>query len=97
MRIVSPDILPKFWKKHSDAETPLKVWLADTRKAQWKEPRDIERQYSNVRIIGTNRAVFNMKGNKYRLVVVIKYRKGLVDIRFVGTHAEYDRIDPREV
>ena len=97
MRIVSPDILPKFWEKHSDAETPLKVWLADTRKAQWKEPRDIERQCSNVRIIGANRAVFNMKGNKYRLVVVIKYSKGLVDIRFVGTHAEYDRIDPREV
>ncbi|MCL5126430.1 MAG: type II toxin-antitoxin system HigB family toxin [Deltaproteobacteria bacterium] len=97
MRIVSPDILPKFWQKHTDAETPLKVWLADTRKAQWKEPRDVEKQFSNVRIIGANRAVFNVKGNNYRLVVVIQYKKGLVDIRFVGTHAEYDRIDPREV
>ncbi|MHB8204769.1 MAG: type II toxin-antitoxin system HigB family toxin [Desulfomonilaceae bacterium] len=75
----------------------MKVWLTDTRKAQWKEPRDIEKQFSNVRIIGANRAVFNVKGNNYRLVVVIQYRKGLVDIRFVGTHAEYDRVDPREV
>ncbi len=97
MRIVTPDILPKFWQKHADAETPLKIWLADTRKAQWKEPRDIEKQFSNVRIIGANRAVFNVKGNNYRLVLVIQYKKGLVDIRFIGTHAEYDRIDPREV
>ena len=97
MRVVSPDILPKFWQKHTDAETPLKVWLTDTKKAQWREPSDIEKQFSNVRIIGGNRAVFNVKGNNYRLVVVIQYKKGLVDIRFVGTHAEYDRIDPREV
>ncbi len=90
MRIVSPDILPKFWQRHTDAETPLKVWLADTRKAQWKEPRDIERRFRNVRIIGGNRAVFNVKGANYRLVVVIQYSKGLVDIRFVGTHDEYD-------
>lgn len=97
MRIVTPDILPKFWKRHADAEIPLRVWLQDAIKAQWNEPSDLESQFSNVRIIGANRAVFNIKGNKYRLVIVIKYTKGLIDIRFVGTHAEYNRIDPRKV
>ena len=97
MRIVTPDILPKFWKKHSDAELPLKIWLADARKSYWKEPGDIEKQFSNARIIGADRAVFNIKGNRSRLIVVVKYSKGLVDIRFIGTHAEYDRIDPRHL
>lgn len=97
MRIMTPHILPKFWEKHSDAEIPLRIWLQKALKAKWAEPKDIESEFSNVRTIGANRAVFKIRGNRYRLVIVIKYSKELVDIRFIGTHAEYDRIDPRNV
>lgn len=78
---------------HRDAEQPLRAWFAEAKKAGWKQPADILRQYSNSRVLGKNRAVFNIKGNDYRLVVVVRYDKGSVFIPFVGTHAEYDKID----
>jgi mRNA interferase HigB len=93
MRIFSRSTLRAFWEKHADAEQPLLAWYAEAKKAGWREPADILSQYSNVRIIGNNRAVFNIKGNDYRLIVAIRYDRGMVFIRFVGTHAEYDRID----
>ena len=78
---------------HRDAEQPLRAWFAEAKKADWKQPADILRQYSNSRVLGKNRAVFNIKGNDYRLVVIVRYDKGSVFVRFVGTHAEYDKID----
>jgi mRNA interferase HigB len=93
MRIFSRGTLRDFWDRHADAEQQLRAWLAETKKADWNVPEDILSQYSNARIIG-NRAIFNIKGNDYRLVVAVRYDKGLVFVRFVGTHAEYDRIDP---
>jgi mRNA interferase HigB len=94
MRIFSRSTLREFWSNHADAEQPLRAWLAETKKCDWKEPGDVLRQYSNARIIGNSRAVFNIKGNDYRLIVAIRYDKGLVFIRFVGSHAEYDKVDP---
>ncbi len=78
---------------HRDAEQPLRAWFAEAKKADWKQPADILCHYSNSRVLGKNRAVFNIKGNDYRMVVIVRYDKGSVFVRFVGTHAEYDKID----
>jgi mRNA interferase HigB len=93
MRVISRKALREFWEKHADAEQPLRAWFAEAKKADWEEPIDITNQYANARTIGNNRAIFNIKGNDYRLIVAIRYDRGLVFIRFVGTHAEYDEID----
>jgi len=93
MRIFSRSTLREFWDTHADAKQPLLAWFGEAKKADWKKPADILNQYSNARIIGKDRAVFDIKGNDYRLVVSIRYDKGLVFIRFVGTHAEYDKIE----
>jgi mRNA interferase HigB len=93
MRIFSRRTLRAFWEMHRDAEQPLRAWFAEAKKADWKQPADILRNYSNSRVLGKNRAVFNIKGNDYRLVVIVRYDKGSIFVRFVGTHAEYDKID----
>jgi mRNA interferase HigB len=93
MRIISRRTLREFWKEHADSEQPLRAWFAEAKKAEWEQPTDIIRSYGTARTIGNNRAVFKIKGNAYRLVVAIKYDNGLIFIRFVGTHAEYDEID----
>ena len=71
----------------------LRAWYADTKQAKWPSPAAIKRVYRNASIVANNRVVFNIKGNDYRLVVAINYDYGIVYIRFVGTHAEYDKID----
>ena len=93
MRIISRKALREFWKIHPDAEQSLLAWYADTKKADWKSPVDIKNIYRNASIVANNRVVFNIKGNKYRLVVAIRYEYGLIYIRFVGTHQEYNKID----
>jgi len=93
MRIISRKRLRKFWERHSDARQALQAWYADVKQADWQTPADIKRVYRNASIVANNRAIFNIKGNKYRLVVVVQYRYGIVYIRFVGTHQEYDKID----
>ncbi len=93
MRIISKKTLKKFWEKHQDAEQALMAWHARTKKADWKSPADVKRDYRNASIIADNRAVFNIKGNRYRLVAAINYAYRVVYARFVGTHEEYDAID----
>lgn len=93
MRIVSRKKLREFWEYHSDAQQPLQAWHDDTKRASWKSPADIKAVYRTASFIGKNRVVFNLKGNAYRLVVAIQYDHGIVFIRFIGTHREYDRID----
>lgn len=93
MRIVSRRILREFWEKHPDAALPLQTWFHDVERANWSEPADIKTVYRNASFIANNRIVFNIKGNHYRLVVVVVYQHGMVYIRFVGTHEEYNRID----
>ena len=86
-----------FWEKYKDAEQPLKTWYNDTMKASWKNSQDIKMDYSSASIIDNNRVVFNISGNKYRLVVVIKYKLQIIYIRFIGTHKEYDKLNVKEV
>jgi mRNA interferase HigB len=93
MRIISRKKLKEFWERHPEVRQPLQAWYDDTKRANWKNPSDIKIVYRNASFIGNDRIVFNLKGNSYRLVVVVRYEYGIVFIRFVGTHREYDRID----
>jgi len=95
MRIVSRATLKEFWEQpiYSDSEQPLKAWHEETKKADWNSPQDIKNQYRNASFVGNNRVVFNIHGNKYRLVVAINYAFSICYIRFVGTHQNYDKID----
>src|SRR5690625_4154835 len=83
----------EFWNNHSDSEDALKAWFSEAENSQWESPSDITNKYPHASILTDNRVVFNIKGNNYRLVVKINYDYGQVFIRFVGTHAEYDKID----
>jgi mRNA interferase HigB len=93
MRIISRRTLREFWNQHPEAEQSLRAWYHDARVADWRSPSDIKRAYANASILGDNRVVFNIKGNRYRLVAAINYDYQICYIRFVGTHQEYDRID----
>ena len=93
MHVISIKVLRDFWARHPDVEAMLKTWYHEAQAAQWETPQDILDRYTSADILPGNRVVFNIKGNHYRLVVKIHYNTGRVYIRFVGTHAEYDRID----
>ncbi|MCA3238365.1 MAG: type II toxin-antitoxin system HigB family toxin [Curvibacter sp.] len=93
MRVVALSTLRTFWQAHPDAETPLRSWYALAGRASWKTPADIKAAYGNASFTRNNRVVFNIKGNDYRLVVAVRYDKGLMYVRFVGTHRQYDKID----
>lgn len=94
MRIVARSTLRMFWQRHPQAEMPLRAWFALARQATWTGPADVKRNFgANVDFRPRNRLIFDIAGNKYRLVVVALYRSGMLYVRFVGTHAEYDRID----
>lgn len=93
MRIIARRTLREFWRLHSDAEQPLRAWFYEVTHARWKTPRDIKAHYRSADILPGNRAIFNIKGNKYRLIIKIHYNTSIVFVRYVGTHADYDRID----
>ena len=97
MRIISRKILREYWEKHPDAQQAIQSWYADVKRANWASPSEIKRIYRNASIIANNRVVFNIKGNTYRIVVAIQYEFEIVYIRFVGTHAEYDKIDAASI
>jgi mRNA interferase HigB len=97
MRIISRNTLKGFWDLHPDARQPLQAWYSDIKHAVWKSPADIKDVYRNASFVQNNRVVFNIKGNRYRLVAAIQYEYGIVYIRFVGTHQEYERIDASTV
>ena len=93
MRVFARKTLREFWTNHSDSEDSLKSWFSEAGNSQWESPADIKDKYPHASILAGNRVVFNIKGNNYRLVVKINYDYGQVFIRFVGTHAEYDKTD----
>ncbi len=97
MRIIAFKTLREFWDKHPDAEQWLRSWYHDAKHANWKTPNDIKQVYATASIIAENRVAFNVKGNQYRLVVAIHYASGIVFVRFVGTHQEYDKVDARTI
>ena len=95
MRVISRRTIKEFWEKKqfANAEEPLRAWYAEARSAAWTSWLDIRDKYSNASILKGGRVVFNILGNKYRLVTKVEYRLGLIFIKFIGTHREYDRID----
>lgn len=93
MRVIAKRTLRDFWEKHADSEQQLKAWYHEAEQANWKSPNDIKKGYPSASILEDNRMVFNIKGNNYRLIVRINYNYGIVWIRFIGTHAEYDKVD----
>jgi mRNA interferase HigB len=97
MRIISRKKLKEFWENHPEVRQPLQAWYDDTKRTNWKNPSDVKSVYRNASFIGNDRVVFNLKGNSYRLVVVVRYEYQIVFIRFIGTHQEYDRIDAGKV
>ncbi|MFZ2525088.1 MAG: type II toxin-antitoxin system HigB family toxin [Candidatus Ferrigenium altingense] len=97
MRVIAVSTLRDYWAKHPQAETPLRAWHADASRADWKTPADIKAAHRNASFVGSNRVVFNIKGNDYRLIVAVHYNRGMMYIRFVGTHAEYDALDAWKV
>jgi|SRR6185437_9318021 len=97
MKVVAVSSLRRFWTRHPDAEQPLKAWYDEARHARWATPRDIRKRYASASFVGNNRVVFNIKGNDYRLIVAVAWRFQAVYIKFVGTHAEYDRVDAASV
>lgn len=97
MRIIAKRTLREFWEKHSDAEAPLLAWYREVEQEEWDTPAKVKEKYRNASILGDKRVVFNIRGNRYRLVVLINYPARIVYVRFIGTHAEYDKIDAVEV
>ena len=97
MRVIRRDILDKCRKKHAEARDQLEAWLEDAQRANWQNPLHVKEICANARTIPDNRIVFNIKGKKYRLVVKVNYQAGIAQIRWAGTHAEYDRIDPNTI
>ena len=95
MRIIARRKLREFWEQstYRDAEGPLKAWYAEATSANWRTPAEVKAHYGHASILGDNRVVFNIAGNKYRLIVQFHYNTGIGYVRFVGTHDEYDRID----
>ena len=93
MRVIAISTLREFWDKHSDSEQALAEWYVRTCRADWSSLNDIKNDFNSVDYVGNQRYVFNIKGNRYRLVVAIKFTPKLVYVRFVGTHEEYDTIN----
>lgn len=92
MRIITFKRIQEFSEKHADAEIPLRFWYASVSKKEWTSLSDKKKDFNSVDYVGNHRFVFNIKGNKYRLVAIISFNTKKVYIRFIGTHAEYDKI-----
>ena len=99
MRIIARKTLRQFWEQslYRDAEQPLKAWFREAEKADWASPSQVKADFRNASVVGNGRVVFNIAGNKYRLVVRVNYPYRIMYIRFIGTHRQYDAIDVREV
>ena len=97
MWVFTKRTLREFWERHPNSEASLRAWYEEAQRASWDTPVDVRESCAYARIIGNNRVIFNIKGNNYRLVVRIDYPFKKVYVRFIGTHAEYDRINALEV
>jgi mRNA interferase HigB len=97
MQILSKRTLRLFWEKHPQAETPLKVWFATVSKAQWANFVEVKASFNSADLVGDSRVIFDIGGNKYRLIARVSYQYGRVMVKFIGTHKEYNDIDPETV
>lgn len=95
MRIIAVGTLIEFWQRpaRGDSEQALRAWVHIVRAADWAKPSDIKLLFNSADILSNDRVVFDIRGNRYRLVAAVHYRGRLVYVRFIGTHTEYDAID----
>lgn len=97
MRVIAVKALSVFWQSEPGAKTALQAWYAEACEADWSKPLDVKARYGNASILKDSRVVFNICGNDYRLVVKLNYPFRTIYIRFVGTHAQYDRINAETI
>ncbi|MFZ6765017.1 type II toxin-antitoxin system HigB family toxin [Pseudoroseomonas sp. WGS1072] len=97
MQIIAKRTLKQFWERHPQAETPLRVWFALVSKAEWKTPAEVKAMFNSADFVADNRVIFDIGGNKFRLICRVSYGYQRVLIKFVGTHKEYDAINPETV
>jgi mRNA interferase HigB len=97
MRVIAKRTLTEFWAIHPQAQTPLRVWFQIALKAQWRSFADVRASFGSVDVVGDKRFIFNIAGNRYRLAARISFEHQRVLIKFIGTHADYDSIDPETV
>lgn len=95
MRIISRPRLIEFWGKYPDAKTPLRVWFKKIEQSKWKGINDLKNDFPTADYVGNNRVVFDIKGNRYCIIVLVFFTGQKMYIRFIGTHAEYDKIDAK--
>jgi len=93
MRVIARSTLIDFYSRYPDSKAALESWYHEARHGEWSTPGDIKDKYRSASIINNNRVVFNICGNKYRLVVKVEYKLKTIFIRFIGTHKEYDKIN----
>ena len=96
-RIIAKSALRTYWGKHPETEQYLKTWYDTAKSANWKSPVDVIKTYANASILKDSRIVFNIKGNAHRLITKINFEKQWIFIRFIGTHAEYDKVDANTI
>ena len=100
MRIIALSTLKAFWEKYPDymdAKEPTLAWYRHALLAEWSSPADVKQDFRSASILKDGRVVFNIAGNKYRLVVWINYHYRIVYIRFIGSHSQYDKIDANSI
>jgi mRNA interferase HigB len=97
VRIISVKKLKDFWRQHPDVEQQLKAWYSEVTKSEWKKFSDITKHYKTVSILNNNRVVFRIKGNRFRIIVAVRFDLKIVFIRFIGTHSQYDKINAEEI
>lgn len=97
VRVIAKRTLREYWEKNPEMEQHLSAWYREASKADWDIPNEIKEQYASASILKNSRVVFNICGNKYRLIVEINFSRKWVFIRFVGTHSEYDKADVNNI
>ena len=97
MRVIAKSTLRDYWEKNIACEQPLLSWYKVAIKSNWSNFNEVKLQFGSCKIVGNDRIVFKVKGNKYRLIIKISFENQLIWIRFIGTHSEYDLIDAKSV
>ncbi len=99
MRVISKKTLKDFYEqsKHLDSKSALEAWYKEVLKLDWNNPNQVKEMYRSASIIGNEKVVFNIAGNKYRLIVTINYYAKIVFIKFIGTHKQYDKVNMEDL
>jgi mRNA interferase HigB len=97
MHLIKHKTLRQFWERHPDAEQPLREWYKTIKQGEWRSWQDVKAVFAALSVLKGNRLVFNIKGNKYRLVIQADYRYKIFYVRFIGLHRDYDRIDANTI